>query len=124
MLNNERIEFLTQMGDEFVSLDSRMEGVKFKVRPSHKINVHDIKSLRGSRYFVEYGSRSEWLDIEEITFLATIIAEYRRLFESLVDSGQPMPKSRTTMDFDADPSDNLILRFALRTAFLAPEVLN
>ena len=124
MMAEERMKIVINMGGEIMQRAFQIKRVEYTIRPSVAINVHDIQSLRSAKYCVTYGTRSEWLDIEELTALAQIVTHHKALFESK-KSWNPQGEDITTnMKVNVAPSDETIVALASRTSFSKPEQLN
>lgn len=124
MLNANRVNLVAQMGGEIIHRAFRLKRIEYKVIPSSKINASDIQSLRNARYCVQYGVRSEWLDIVELTILAQLIVQNKAYFESKTRWNPSGEHVTTQTTIEGEPSDDLILLVASKTVFADPVELN
>jgi hypothetical protein len=124
MIDPKRMPLIMQMGGEIIQLANRLRRIEYKVIPSTKIDPADIKSLRAARYRIEYGRRSESLDIEEVTVLSQVVVQHKQAFESIAHKLNQPAEIEIKMTVSGQPPDDLILALAAKTTFSEPPNLN
>jgi hypothetical protein len=124
MIEKQRMELIVRLSTEIMERAARLHRLEYKVTPSTKIDVGDIRSLRAARYRVEYGNRLEWMDIDELTTLAQCVVVQKHALESAPISRNHPTAVNVNMTVSAAPPDDLILAVAAKTTFAAPAELN
>jgi hypothetical protein len=124
MVQNERMPLMARMAGEIVQHGLNARRIEYSIIPSKKIDPKDLDSLKSSRYSVEYGQRSEMLDVEELTVLAMLIAQQKMIFESGAVRPGPDGKINMTVKVNSAPDDQTILAMASKTVFSPARLVN
>jgi hypothetical protein len=125
MVQVSRMKTVSTMAGEIIERGTRIKRIEYGVRPSVPIDIKDVKSLREAKYCVQYGNRSEWLDIEELAVLTDMVAQLKNSFEGRGSlSTTQGTRAKAQVNVSREVPDEIVLLVAAKTAFSPPQQMN